>query len=423
MRIGFRRLGVWPRPCAHCRLCLSDSEADDGLLGGKGMAVAVLDTPRTAAARIDVISLGALVLVRLSLGEMGASEAELARDLQPLVSPVVEPGEWRLLLGRLLAAHAKDQLIARRGSRLQATASGRRRATQFLGMSLAGVNDWPAVRDGALIAKALGTPGLPVRRLKALGKIEGLRSAIVVAAHGLKSRSAASASRLRNDLALLALDRAFGNRLQRELGAKSGLSAKAARLLAGQLSNRPRDFGSDSRLVAGLAAEAVGVTSSTLPALRLALLRRFVAGDLEWPIASPRAQEASATPAAPPPASAPPVVQRLRPVPAPVRAPTGRPDPAAFARAIKELTRPLAVGGWSGSRKVYISQVWAGVREQYAGWGLSEIEFKAMLTEAHRTGLLVLGTSDLRDKRDLDDIQASATVFKNTVWHFVRVDE
>jgi hypothetical protein len=103
--------------------------------------------------------------------------------------------------------------------------------------------------------------------------------------------------------------------------------------------------------------------------------------------------------------------------------PTGRPDPETFARAVRELARPLAAKGWSGSRKVYISQVWGAVSERLAGWGLSEIEFKAMLTEAHRTGLLVLGTSDLRDKRDLDDIQASATVFKNTVWHFVRIDD
>jgi hypothetical protein len=94
----------------------------------------------------------------------------------------------------------------------------------------------------------------------------------------------------------------------------------------------------------------------------------------------------------------------------------------AFARAVRELARPLA-SGWSGSRKVYISQLWSAIREQHAGWGLSEIEFKAMLTEAHRTGLLALGTSDLRDKRYLEDIQASATVFKNTVWHYVRVDE
>lgn len=383
------------------------------------MAVAVLDAPRATPARVDALRVGTLVLVRLSIGEGGVGEAELARDLQPLVSPVVEAGEWRLLLGRLVAAHIKDQLVVRRNNRLHTTTAGRRQARQFLGADLTGTDDWADVRDGALIARALGTPGLPARRLKALGKIEGLRSAIVIAAHGLKPRAAASASRMRNDLALLALDRAFGNRLQRDLGSKSGLSAKAARLLAGQLSVRPRDFGSDSRLVAGLAAEVLGVTSSTLPALRLALLRKFVAGDLEWPIAVPKAQEAPAKPAAALPASTPAVVQQLRPVPQP----TGKPSPEAFARAVKDLARPLAVGGWSGSRKVYISQVWAAVQEKHAGWGLSEIEFKAMLTEAHRTGLLVLGTSDLRDKRDLDEIQASATVFKNTVWHFVRIEE
>jgi hypothetical protein len=383
------------------------------------MAVAVLDAPRAAPARVDALRVGALVLLRLSVSESGVGEAELARDLQPLVSPAVEAGEWRLLLGRLVAAHVKDQLAVRRSNRLHATAGGRRQAQHFLGSAPASGDDWPKVRDGALIARALGTPGLPVRRLKALGKIDGLRSAIVIAAHGLKPRAAASASRLRNDLALLALDRAFGNRLQRDLGAKSGLSAKAARLLAGQLSVRPRDFGSDSRLVAGLAAEVIGVTSSTLPALRLALLRRFVAGDLEWPIVVPRTQEAPAKPATPPVASAPTVVQRLRPAPSPA----GRPDPEAFAHAVKRMARPLATGGWSGSRKVYISQVWAAVQKQHASWGLSEIEFKAMLTEAHRTGLLVLGTSDLRDKRDLEEIQASATVFKNTVWHFVRIDD
>ncbi|MFN3745619.1 MAG: hypothetical protein ACK4TL_13020 [Hyphomicrobiaceae bacterium] len=387
------------------------------------MAVAVLDAPRAVPARVDAHQLGALVLVRLSVSEAGVGEAELARDLQPLVSPVVDAGEWRLLLGRLVAAHIRDQFAVRRSSRLHATASGRRRAEHFLGASLGGAEDWPAVRDGALVARALGMPGLPARRLRALRKIEGLRSAIVVAAHGLKPRSVASASRLRNDLALLALDRAFGNRLQRELGSKSGLSAKAARLLAGQLSARPRDFGSDSRLVAGLAAEAVGAPSSTLPALRLALLRRFIAGDLAWPMATPSAQEAPAKPATAPPPTTTAVAQRLRPAPAAGHVPSGRPDPEAFARTIKELARPLAVGGWSGSRKVFISQVWSAVRDRHPGWGLSEIEFKAMLTEAHRTGLLVLGTSDLRDKRDLDDIQASATVFKNTVWHFVRVDD
>ena len=390
------------------------------------MAVAAMDAPRTEPARIDATRAGALVLVRLCIGDGAVGEAELARGLQPLVTSVVEAAEWRLLVSRLVAAHVREQLIVRQASRLRVTEAGRRQADHFIGAKLAdaaiaGADDWPSVRDGLLVAKALGTPGLTARRLKGLGKAEGLGCAIVAAAHGLKLKSVPSASRLRNALALLALDRAFGNRLQRDLGTKSGLSAKAGRLLAGQLSVRPRDFGTDSRLVAGLAAEAVGATSGSVVVLRTALLRGFVTGALDWPL----------TPGAAPARS--PVAAKAAPVRRPVPiAPASvvaakpalaeRPGPDGFARALRELARPLAIG-WSGSRKVFISQLWGAVQTHHAGWGLSEIEFKAMLTEAHRTGLLALGTSDLRDKRYLDDIQASATVFKNTVWHFVRVDE
>ncbi len=389
------------------------------------MAVAAMDAPRTEPARIDATRVGALVLVRLAIGEAGAGEAELTRDLQPLVATVVEAAEWRLLVGRLVATHVRDQLVEKRGGRLHATATGRRQAERFIGATLDeenGSGDWPTVRDGLLVAKALGTPGLPPRRLKAIGKAEGLGCAIVAAAHGLKLRSTPSAAKLRNALALLALDRAFGNRLQRDLGSKSGLSAKAGRLLAGQLSERPRDFGTDSRLVAGLAAEAVGATGGSLVALRAALLRGFVTGALDWPLTPGAAAKASASARRP---------ARVAVVPTPAPTPQAmapavildeRPTPAAFADAIRALARPLAVG-WSGSRKVFISQLWGALKERHAAWGLSEIEFKAMLTEAHRTGLLALGTSDLRDKRYLDDIQASATVFKNTVWHYVRVDD
>lgn len=402
------------------------------------MAMAAMDAPRTEPARIDATRVSALVLVRLCVGDGTASEAELARDLQPLVASVVEAAEWRLLVSRLVATHVREQLIVRQASRLRITETGRRQADRFVGSSIAdaaaaGADDWPSVRDGLLVAKALGTPGLTARRMKGLGKVEGLGCAIVAAAHGLKLKSTPSASRLRNALALLALDRAFGNRLQRDLGTKTGLSAKAGRLLAGQLSVRPRDFGTDGRLVAGLAAEAVGATGGSVVALRTALLRGFVTGALDWPLTP--SGHASANRAAPSPATSTPPRERTPSAPARI-APIGkpapvvaakpvlaeRPGPDGFARALRELARPLAIG-WSGSRKVFISQLWSAVQEHHAGWGLSEIEFKAMLTEAHRTGLLALGTSDLRDKRYLDEIQASATVFKNTVWHFVRVDE
>jgi hypothetical protein len=167
--------------------------------------------------------------------------------------------------------------------------------------------------------------------------------------------------------------------------------------------------------VAGLAAEAVGATSGSVAALRTALLRGFVTGALDWPLTP-----GAAPTRAPAAAKAAPIRRPVAVVPQPAL--VERPGPDAFARALRDLARPLAIG-WSGSRKVFISQLWGAVQEHHPGWGLSEIEFKGMLTEAHRMGLLALGTSDLRDKRYLDDIQASATVFKNTVWHFVRVDE
>src|SRR5690606_14122485 len=132
-------------------------------------------------------------------------------------------------------------------------------------------------RDVRLIARALGMEGEALARLKRLAKPDGLRAAILQRAFGLKIRGAASAARLRQALAVVALERAFGNTLKGSVGTRTGLSAKAGRLLAGQLSRKPRDFGTDSRLVAALAAEQVGAFQTDADALRTAILRNFVA--------------------------------------------------------------------------------------------------------------------------------------------------
>ena len=46
-----------------------------------------------------------------------------------------------------------------------------------------------------------------------------------------------------------------------------------------------------------------------------------------------------------------------------------------------------------------------------------------MLAEAHRAGLIVLANADLKDQRSIADIQASAIAYKNTIFHYVRVDD
>ncbi len=78
--------------------------------------------------------------------------------------------------------------------------------------------------------------------------------------------------------------------------------------------------------------------------------------------------------------------------------------------------------GWSGDRKAYISHVWRNIREKRPDWGLSEIEFKCMLAEAHRAGQLALANADLKDKDNIKDVQDSAVSYRNAVFHFIRVD-
>ena len=46
-----------------------------------------------------------------------------------------------------------------------------------------------------------------------------------------------------------------------------------------------------------------------------------------------------------------------------------------------------------------------------------------MLAEAHRSGHVVLSGADLKDKCDLRALEDSKILYKNTVWHFVRVED
>ena len=52
-----------------------------------------------------------------------------------------------------------------------------------------------------------------------------------------------------------------------------------------------------------------------------------------------------------------------------------------------------------------------------------EQEFKCMLAEAHRSGAVILANADLKDKKNIKELESSAILYKNTVWHFVRVED
>ena len=267
-----------------------------------------------------------------------------------------------------------------------------------------------------------------------LAKPDGLRIAILETSFSLRVKGVPTAGRIREALAAASLRRAFGNKSTTELAGKLGLSAKASRLLAAQLSRKPRDFGTDSRLIATLAAECVGASSTDPEAVRLALLRRYFAAPAKSASAKSPASKRPAVvapmPVQPPPrapaGSAEPVPQArapvLQPPPQPKSAPTsGRPDLNGFATEVRRQAASAA-HGWSGDRKAYISHVWRNVSVQHPGWNLSEIEFKCMLAEAHRSGHIALVNADLKDKSNIKDVQDSAVVYRNAVFHLIRVD-
>ena len=358
------------------------------------------------------LQLAHVLLVRIAAG--GGRESQIAKDLHAL-APLQPSGEaWNAQISRLIAALFAAAQVERAGDQLAATKAGQAAAAAFLGCRKPLDQGWPVVRDGLLVARALGLAGAPAARLKALAKVDGLSAQIVESHWKLKLKGRPSASRIRSSLALVALERAFGNQIKSELGAKSALSAKASRLLAGQLARKPRDFRTDTRLVAALAMEAVGARRSDLVQLRLGVLGQFLG------LAVPPAVRAPAGVAAPAPVpESPAAVAAPMPQPLP---PAQRPDPAGFARAVK-LAAAASAEGWPGNRRAYVAAVWGLIRERHPEWGVTDIEFKAMLVEAHRLGLVALVNADLKDKRQLEIVEASVVIYKNTVWHFVRVED
>jgi hypothetical protein len=357
---------------------------------GKGAAPAALDD---------------LLLARIACAG-GATRVQLVRDLGPLLSNRLSPAEWRHAVDAALSRLDAATLVREHRARLRASEAGAAAVARFLGEKEAHARAWSEQRDIWLIAKALGADaGKPGVR-SALTRPEGLSALIVQKAFGLAMRQALSPSKLRAALALVALERAFGDAVRSGLQKGSALSAQTGRVLAGQLMQSPREFTTDARLIAALSAEVAGAARPEIEVLRLALLRRLAgAAPAETPAKADRPADAG------------------KPATRPAAAKTAqRPGLAQFSAGVLNVARTHAEG-WPGSRKAFISQVWKAIRTSHPEWGLSEIEFKDMLAGAHRAGQLVLASADLKNKQNMQEFEDSAILYKNTVWHFVRVED
>lgn len=394
----------------------------------QGVATIPADSPRPEGQR-----LAGLVLVRIATDS--GEEADVCRDLGPLLAAKAGGDVWRVEVSRLIAALVAGGLVERTGDGLRATPRGLAAAVEFLGSKKGLPQSFAVARDNFLVAKALEIAPSSSGRMKMLRKPDGLRSLIVTRQFGIKFKGLPSPSRLRSALAVKALERAFGNQIGDGLGEKSQLPAKASRMLASQLLSSGREHGTDGRLIAAFAAEAVGSRRADLKTLQTAVLRQFLGRD---PIDDTRgkrrakkgkSQRLGRLKTRKPVESA---VNGTKPAggidaraaseAAPELVVAGRPGPETFAKAVLSAADETAEG-WTGNRKAFISRVWAVISARHGAWALSEIEFKCMLTEAHRTGLVALASADLKEKGVLEELQASQVVYKNSVWHYVRAAE
>ena len=362
------------------------------------------------ADKADALTIADLVLLRVAAAP--ATRAELQRDLITIVAIGKSAGTaFRQAAELAIGAHAAQHLLTEARGRLHATDMGRASVSRLLpGSAIDG--GWDGVRK-ALVARALGISAASAHTLKALDRVEGLAAMILQQHFGIPGDRALSPTNLRAALAVIALERAFGNKIKTGLG--KGLPGKAGRALAGQLFASPRDVATDGKLIVALATDIAGATEASHESLMIAALRRLTSPGEPTPRREPAVKRRIASPA--PDNDALPLAAS----PVPIRK-TEKPDMAEFAGAVLDAARPCAQG-WPGARKAFISLVWQAIRNARPDWGLSETAFKSMLAEAHRAGEVVLASADLKDRCDLKNLEDSKILYKNTVWHFVRVED
>lgn len=386
---------------------------------------AAIEQPETksGAERSPALTVRTLLLLRIAIGS--ATRADLQRDVAPLLAPRISGAEFRRSAELALSTLAGAQLTVESKGRLTATDKGRQVAETHLMAARAFPATWADAKVCLLLGSLSATDTPSVR--KAIGRAEGLAALVLQHHFGKATARVLSPADLRAELAIVALERAFGNKIKTGLSKGAGLPAKTGRLLAGQLFKEPREIASDGKLIVQLACEITGAREGSVTALELALLRALMSPkDADADARGPRPNQRHEPPRRQPRPAAPSPANDRSPLEAGLPPPAPRvvspPDMPEFCRAVVDAARPVSEG-WPGNRKAFISLVWKAIRNARPDWGLSEIAFKGMLAEAHRSGRLELATADLKDGRDLKSLEDSKILYKNTVWHFVRVED
>lgn len=355
----------------------------------------MLQDAQTLEARLNTHVLEDIVLLRLTFGaEEGETEVQLRKDLHPIVMQQVSASEWRSVLGQIIVRLVDCGLVRPvRANAYMCTENSQSRILQFLQVSRLPKIAWHEVRDGYLTALALGLApaGKLVTRLVSA---EGLRSAILADHFALPyDISAITTEQIRVGLATVAERRGLTSGIRTAPIHEKNLSHKEAVMMGAKLLKSRHVVESDGELMACLAAEVVGAMNESASELRQMLFRQLISS-----------KESSELP------------KRTAPI---LQTP---PELSEFTKEVKEIAASSAVG-WPGNKRAFVSHVWRDLKLKFPLWNLSEDEYKDMILSAQRAGLLRLAIADLRDKSNVEDVAESRIAYKNSEWHFIRVED
>lgn len=376
---------------------------------GQQKAVACQDA-QTIENRLNWPVVEDLVILRLLYGaKEGETEVALRKDLHPLVMQQMSAAEWRSCLGQVIVNLVNGGFM--RPVRANAYVSREQcesRALAFLKVTSLPKLAWHEIRDGYLIAISLGLQ--PTRPLIArLASAEGLRSVLLTLHFRLPyDLTTATMDQLRFGLAKCAEERGLTSGIRTTPIEENNITQREAVLMAGKLLKSGHVVESDGELLACLAQEVVGAVNESAAELRQMLFRQLISSRESSEL---HKQKEGATHAGERPALG-------RPASQPQAAP---PPLEEFAEEVLEIAASIA-DGWPGNKRAFISHTWQALCQKFPHWHLDEETYKTMIVNGQRAGLLRLAIADLRDKTNMEHVAKSRVSYKNSEWHFIRVD-
>ena len=337
-----------------------------------------------------------IVLLRLVVGAPeGETEVQLRKDLHQLIMHQMSVSEWRTGLGQVIVNLVDKGLIRPvRANAYLINEQAEPRILALLRQKRMPTSSWHEIRDGHLVALALGlTPN--AKLIARLLSAEGLRCVIIAEFFKLDTApEEVTLDELRLYLAKVAERRGLTAGIRTEPIDEATLTQKDAVMMGAKLLKSRQVVESDGELMACLAAELIGAVNESAGELRQMLYHRLISAKDTGAVEETPIQNVS---------------QTLPPL-------------EEFAAVVLEIASSSAVG-WPGNKKAYISHVWRDLRVKFQRWGLSNAEYKELIFEAHRAGLLRLAIADLRDKNNVQDVNDSRISYKNSEWHFIRTEE